>query len=83
MYSTKNTSATTFSYPHDVPHLVWVWQGCEYFSPRGRLFQVEYAIQTIKLGSTVIGVQISEGVYAAVEKRITSPLMEAAPLRKL
>lgn len=44
---------------------------------------MEYAIQTIKLGSTIPGVQISEGVYAAVEKRITSPLMEAAPLRKL
>ena len=45
------------------------------FSPEGRLFQVEYAIEAIKLGSTAIGVQTSEGVVLAVEKRITSSLM--------
>jgi len=38
--------------------------------------QVEYAIEAIKLGSTAIGIQTSEGVILAVEKRITSPLME-------
>ena len=45
------------------------------FSPEGRLFQVEYAIEAIKLGSTAIGIQTSEGTVLAVEKRITSPLM--------
>ena len=45
------------------------------FSPEGRLFQVEYAIEAIKLGSTAIGIQTCEGTVLAVEKRITSPLM--------
>merc|ERR1712088_1044091 len=53
------------------------------FSPEGRLFQVEYAIEAIKLGSTAIGIQTSEGTVLAVEKRITSPLMVPAPLKRL
>uniref|UniRef100_A0A8C3JRJ4 Proteasome 20S subunit alpha 5 n=1 Tax=Calidris pygmaea TaxID=425635 RepID=A0A8C3JRJ4_9CHAR len=48
-------------------------RGVNTFSPEGRLFQVEYAIEAIKLGSTAIGIQTSEGVCLAVEKRITSP----------
>merc|ERR1712056_22731 len=53
------------------------------FSPEGRLFQVEYAIEAIKLGSTAIGIQTSEGVVLAVEKRITSPLMEPTSIEKI
>merc|ERR1711953_1568643 len=53
------------------------------FSPEGRLFQVEYAIEAIKLGSTAIGIQTSEGVILAVEKRITSPLMEPTSIEKI
>merc|ERR1711872_459147 len=37
-------------------------RGVNTFSPEGRLFQVEYAIEAIKLGSTAIGIQTSEGV---------------------
>merc|ERR1712107_752867 len=49
----------------------------------GRLFQVEYAIEAIKLGSTAIGIQTSEGVILAVEKRITSPLMDPTSIEKI
>merc|ERR1712156_1344488 len=49
----------------------------------GRLFQVEYAIEAIKLGSTAIGIQTGEGVILAVEKRITSPLMEPTSIEKI
>ena len=45
--------------------------------------QVEYAIEAIKLGSTAIGIQTSEGVVLAVEKRITSPLMEPDSIEKI
>eukprot|EP01108_Squamamoeba_japonica_P003491 TRINITY_DN2834_c0_g1_i1.p1 TRINITY_DN2834_c0_g1~~TRINITY_DN2834_c0_g1_i1.p1 ORF type:complete len:282 (-),score=146.95 TRINITY_DN2834_c0_g1_i1:38-829(-) len=53
------------------------------FAPDGRLFQVEYAVSSIKLGSTAVGVQTSEGVVLAVEKRITSSLIEPRSLEKI
>lgn len=58
-------------------------RGVNTFSPEGRLFQVEYAIEAIKLGSTAIGICTSEGVVLAVEKRITSPLMEPTTIEKI
>eukprot|EP01134_Creolimax_fragrantissima_P003450 CFRG3450T1 len=58
-------------------------RGVNTFSPEGRLFQVEYAIEAIKLGSTAIGIKTSEGVLLCVEKRITSPLMEANSVVKI
>ncbi|NXD74136.1 PSA5 protein, partial [Eolophus roseicapillus] len=36
-----------------------------------------------QLGSTAIGIQTSEGVCLAVEKRITSPLMEPSSIEKI
>lgn len=44
---------------------------------------MEYAIEAIKLGSTAIGICTSEGVVLAVEKRITSPLMELTTIEKI
>jgi len=57
-------------------------RGVNTFSPEGRLFQVEYAIEAIKLGSTAVGIQTKEGVVLAVEKRITSPLVEPSSIEK-
>lgn len=58
-------------------------RGVNTFSPEGRLFQVEYAIEAIKLGSTAIGIRTPQGVVMAVEKRITSPLMEPSTVEKI
>lgn len=58
-------------------------RGVNTFSPEGRLFQVEYAIEAIKLGSTSIGIQTSEGVVLAVEKRLTSSLLVSSSIKKL
>ena len=44
--------------------------GITTFSPDGRIFQVEYAIEAIRHGTTAIGVKSSEGVVLVVEKRI-------------
>jgi len=53
------------------------------FSPEGRLFQVEYAIEAIKLGSTTVGVKTSAGVVLGVEKRVQSPLLESSSIEKI
>ncbi|KAJ2354621.1 proteasome component pup2 [Coemansia sp. RSA 2618] len=58
-------------------------RGVNTFSPEGRLFQVEYAIEAIKLGTTAIGIRTSAGVILAVEKRITSPLLVADSIEKI
>ncbi|KAI9027229.1 nucleophile aminohydrolase [Phycomyces nitens] len=58
-------------------------RGVNTFSPEGRLFQVEYAIEAIKLGTTAIGIQTSEGVILAVEKRVSSTLLEASSIEKV
>jgi len=58
-------------------------RGVNTFSPEGRLFQVEYAIEAIKLGSTAVGIHTKEGVVLAVEKRINSPLLEPTSVEKL
>eukprot|EP00128_Syssomonas_multiformis_P011290 Colp12_sorted_trinity150504_noHs@33616 len=58
-------------------------RGVNTFSPEGRLFQVEYAIEAIKLGSTALGIQTSEGIVLAVEKRVTSPLIIPSSIEKI
>ena len=58
-------------------------RGVNTFSPEGRLFQVEYAIEAIKLGSTAVGIQTADGVVLAVEKRLTSPLLEPSSVEKI
>ncbi|KAK8802781.1 hypothetical protein WA171_006453 [Blastocystis sp. BT1] len=57
--------------------------GVSTYSPEGRLFQVEYAIESIKLGSTAIGIKTSEGIVLAVEKRLTSKLMVPSSVIKI
>ncbi len=47
------------------------------WSPDGRLFQVEYAMEAVKRGWTAVGVRSPEGVVLAVEKRRVSRLVES------
>ncbi|GMG19017.1 unnamed protein product [Ambrosiozyma monospora] len=58
-------------------------RGVSTFSPEGRLFQVEYSLEAIKLGSTAIGICTSEGVILGVEKRVTSSLLESDSIEKI
>jgi len=46
------------------------------FSPEGRLFQVEYAMEAISHAGTVIGILTQQGVVLAAEKKVTSKLLE-------
>lgn len=58
-------------------------RGINTFSPEGRLFQVEYSLEAIKLGSTAIGVATSHGVLLGVEKRVTSSLLVSSSIEKI
>lgn len=46
------------------------------FSPDGRLFQVEYAMELVNRGATIIGIQCAEGVVLGSEENI-EPLEKA------
>lgn len=50
--------------------------GTTTFSPDGRILQVEYAIQSINQAGTAIGVQFSNGVVLAAEKKNTGRLVD-------
>jgi proteasome alpha subunit len=53
------------------------------FSPDGRLFQVEYAMEAAKRGWTMLGIKVPEGVVVVAEKRRTSPLIDLNSLEKV
>jgi proteasome alpha subunit len=40
------------------------------FSPDGRLYQVEYAIETVRRGTLAIGIKCKEGVVLCAEERV-------------
>lgn len=52
------------------------------FSPEGRLFQVEYAMEAVKKGATAVGVKCKEGVVLSVEKKLL-PLQEQNTVTKI
>ena len=39
------------------------------FSPDGRLFQVEYAIETVRRGALAVGLKTNDGVIIAVDEK--------------
>ena len=53
------------------------------FSPDGRLFQVEYAREAVKRGTTTVGLKFKDGVVLIVDKRITSHLIEPNSIEKI
>jgi proteasome alpha subunit len=53
------------------------------FSPDGRLFQVEYAREAVKRGTTACGITYKDGVLLAVDKNIASKLIVPASIEKI
>ncbi|MEA1925032.1 MAG: archaeal proteasome endopeptidase complex subunit alpha [Candidatus Altiarchaeota archaeon] len=53
------------------------------FSPDGRLFQVEYAREAVKRGTTACGITYKDGVLLAVDKTIISKLIVPASIEKI
>ena len=58
-------------------------RGITVFSPDGRLFQVEYAREAVKKGSTTIGLKYKGGVALIVDKRSMSKLLEPKSTEKI
>ena len=46
------------------------------FSPDGRLFQVEYALETVNRGYTILGITCSEGVVLGAEEKVETKLQD-------
>jgi proteasome alpha subunit len=53
------------------------------FSPDGRLFQVEYAREAVKRGTTTVGLKFKDGVALIIDKRVTSRLIEPTSIEKI
>lgn len=66
-----------FAEPGTYDHLITV------FSPEGRLLQVEYALEAVNSGLTVIGVSCTEGVVIGAEERMGSRLVDPDFCRKI
>jgi len=46
------------------------------FSPEGRLYQIEYAMEAISHAGSVLGVLAKDGVVLAAEKKVTGKLLD-------
>lgn len=53
------------------------------FSPDGRLYQVEYAREAVKRGTTTVGIKAKDGIVLIVDKRVRSKLLEASSIEKI
>ena len=57
--------------------------GITTFSPDGRLFQVEYARESVKRGTTTAGLKFKDGVVLVCDKRIVSRLIIPESIEKM
>jgi len=53
------------------------------FSPEGRLYQVEYALELVKRGAPIVGVYSTEGVVLAADETPESTLEDPGTFKKI
>ncbi|KAF7315660.1 Proteasome subunit alpha type [Mycena indigotica] len=52
------------------------------FSPEGKLYQVEYAMEAISHAGTVLGLLAKDGVVLAAEKKVTGKLLDLSATKE-
>lgn len=53
------------------------------FSSKGKLLQIEYALNAVSKGDTAIGIKAKNGVVLVVEKKLSSILVDEASVKKI
>nr|MDO8113456.1 archaeal proteasome endopeptidase complex subunit alpha [Candidatus Sigynarchaeota archaeon] len=58
-------------------------RGLTMFSPEGRLYQVEYALEAVKRGTLAIAIKAKDGAIIVVHKKISTKLMDPSQIHKI
>jgi proteasome alpha subunit len=58
-------------------------RGLTMFSPEGRLYQVEYALEAVKRGTLAIAMKAKDGAVIVVHKKISTKLMDPSQIHKV
>lgn len=53
------------------------------FAPDGRIYQVEYAFESVRRGWTTVGIKSKRGVVVVVHKKKSSPLIDEKLVQKI
>ena len=53
------------------------------FSPEGRLYQVEFAREAIRRGSTILAMKSTDGVVILADRRVESTLVDVDSIQKI
>ena len=53
------------------------------FNKQGRLLQIEYALTAVGKGETALGIKAKDGVVIAVEKKLSSILIDEESYHKV
>eukprot|EP00899_Mesostigma_viride_P020078 jgi/Mesvir1/28071/Mv04664-RA.1 len=53
------------------------------FSPSGKLVQIEYALNAVAAGATSLGIEATNGVVIATEKKLPSVLIDESSVQKI